>query len=72
MPTDPIVIQYIAPTEPSKVEWVNADCGHRVPAHFANRYTDVDNGGEPKYVVHCLNCAGATSSFGDTEDAAEA
>ena len=62
-----VTIEYIAPTE-----WIDADCGHRVPAHFANRYADVDTGGEPKYVRHCHNCAGARSSFGETEPAEEA
>jgi hypothetical protein len=70
MPTD-VVIDYIEPTEPKTVEWVDADCGHRVPATFANRYADVDYGGEPKYVTHCHNCAGAVSSFGETEDTVE-
>lgn len=63
---DPVVIEYIAP-EPAPVEWVDADCGHRVPAYFTNRHADIDEGGEPKYVVHCHNCAGAKSSFGDVE-----
>ena len=57
-----LVIDYIAPTE-----WVDADCGHKVPAHFANRHVNVNAGGEPKYHRHSYYCVGPTSSFGETE-----
>ena len=55
-------IDYVAPTV-----WVDADCGHRVPSHFVNRHADVDEGGERKFVTHCLTCAGVKSDFGEVE-----